>query len=164
MKELNIDLEMLCIALENHTKDTEFHLDLNTGELLMKHQDSDDFAQISAQIAAEPTRYEQVNPIASFEGYRIMQEFIETLYEGRARENLQKAIQGPKPFRRYKDTLAQYPKMREQWHAFHDKALTEKAAEWALSKGVVARWIVKPPEPAKTEGEETPAAEGEDKA
>ena len=141
MKELSIDIGMLCIALENHTHDTFFWLDMDTGEILMQHQDAEDYADISAKVSATPERYAKIAAIASFEGYRIMQEFIETLYEGRARDNLTRALKGPKPFRKFKDCLILYPKIRELWHAFHDESLTKCANTWCQEHGINPTWI-----------------------
>ncbi|NKX53130.1 UPF0158 family protein [Arthrobacter mobilis] len=79
----------------------------------------------------------QVEPISSQEGYRLMESFIGSVDNGRARELLWRAIDGKGAFRRFKDTLYEFPGLMERWLAFHDDCVRRYAIEWLVDAGVV---------------------------
>jgi yecA family protein len=64
------------------------------------------------------------------EGYRIMADFVADLPSSRVREKLEWSLDGPKPFRRFKDALRDDETIRKQWFDFHDARMRELAIEW----------------------------------
>ena len=139
MTRLLIDAEELITALEYHGE-AEYFLDLQTGEVIFVAAESsvgsDD--DLETQTEAEPDCYHAIDPIPSSSGWQVMAEFIEQLPAGDARVELTRALQHGHPFRRFKDTLLAYPKLREQWFAFHQKAFVQLAQEWLDDEGTEA--------------------------
>jgi hypothetical protein len=56
-------------------------------------------------------RFLQIEPMNPREGYRI----IADLTSSRVREKLEWSLDGPKPFRRFKDALREDEAIRKQW-------------------------------------------------
>ena len=59
-----------------------------------------------------------------------MEEFANSVQSITARFQLTEALRGQKPFRKFKDVLTEFPKMRELWFAFDQQKV--KAAAIAL--------------------------------
>jgi predicted nucleotidyltransferase len=131
-----IDLEMLCVALEDHSTDelgSSWWVDPRNGEVRFHNPDIDDDTaddlDDSGFIAVEPT--------SSSQGYSDMEDFIDAVPHHQASRELARAIGGRGAFRRFKDVLFDYPELREQWFAFHDARLRRRAIEWVRDHGLV---------------------------
>jgi len=97
--------------------------------------DWEDEGRRQARRIAEDTtdRYVAIPPADSREGYRDMEDFIDTLSDERLQELLSVAIQGSGAFRRFKDVLARYPVERERYFKFKDQRVRERMMEWLNS-------------------------------
>ena len=140
MTRISIDAEELIMALDHHGDESEWLLDLQTGELLFVADEGlvgpdEDLAE---QIEREPDRYRAIDPIPSSDGWEIMAEFIEQLPAGEARAHLTRALQHNHPFRSFKNALLDYPKLREEWFAFHEKSFMQLAREWLDDESIDA--------------------------
>lgn len=93
---------------------------------------------VRREITRGSPRYVYIEPVSSNEGWRMMEDFVTALPEGAARVRLYDAIDGPKPFRRFKDIIAHYPELREEWFAFKDRRMREAAWEWLWSEKIDA--------------------------
>jgi hypothetical protein len=78
-----------------------------------------------------------VEPTPSHEGYEDMRDFIERVRNPHARELLERAIAGRGAFRRFKDTLLDFPDLREAWFRFHDARVERRAIRWLVDVGLV---------------------------
>src|SRR5438045_5311475 len=65
-----------------------------------------------------------------------MAEFIATVSDQRLRSRLERALDGGKPFRRFKDVLAHDPGERERWFAFKDGRLSQRVRDWLEAKEI----------------------------
>jgi len=132
MSRLSIDAEELIMALESQSDESEWLLDLKTGEVLFHGDEGlvgpDD--ELEEQIAEEPDRYRVIEPLPSSTGWQVMADFVEQLPAGEARVELTRALQRGHPFRNFKNALLGYPKLREEWFAFHEKSFIQFAQEW----------------------------------
>ena len=128
------------MALEYHGHESQYFLDLQTGEVLLLADEAyvGPNEELETQIEDEPDRYRAIDPIPSSVGWQVMAEFIEQLPVGEARERLTRAVERSHPFRRFKDTLLDYPKVREQWFAFHERTTLQLAREWLEDEGIEA--------------------------
>ena len=81
----------------------------------------------------------------SRKGFAIMEQFVAMLPSIPLREKLQWSLEGPKPFRRFRDTLLRDLPVRDQWHEFHAESMRKIALEWLANLGV------EPTEPTNTE-------------
>ena len=129
-----LDLSDLCMALEDNSPEHSWWIDPNTGqtelwseytgdELGLGHPDDRDLVF--------------VEPIGSRDAYGDMEDFVERVRDPRARELLSRAIEGRGAFRRFKDTLLEFPELREAWFAFHDARMQRRALEWLADAGLV---------------------------
>jgi hypothetical protein len=76
------------------------------------------------------TRFIRVPQVESHDGYRDMEQFIHAVSDTRVQDRLWRAIQGSRPFRRFKDTLLDYPQERERWFEFEAQQGRRRALEW----------------------------------
>jgi len=160
MKSLKIDLGDLIHPMQDQSRDiNEYYLDTQTGEVIWV--DRFLFDQIKAgkepdmelvpdwqqkQLEAmraifEDTeeRYQRVPEVWSDKAYEIMVNFIRTVRNHRIADALWNAIEGRKPFRRFKDTLHRYPELLNTWYRFEEEAYKEIAKEWLDSLGIEVR-------------------------
>lgn len=84
------------------------------------------------------TRYIAVPKTDSHEGYRTMEDFIETVADRRLQAQLARAIQGRGAFRRFKDALLAHPDERERWFAFSTARVRERMLAWLGNEGITA--------------------------
>ncbi len=126
-----IDLSELAEALEDHSYEHEWYIDRATGEILMRSDHVDDVEDLEGRdlvaIASTP----------SDEGYQDLVDFSTRVRDHRARDLLMRAIEGRGAFRRFKDTLFEFPDLRKDWFAFHDTRMERRAIEWLRDEGLI---------------------------
>lgn len=138
MKSLAIDPDDLLFALSSGAPYQEplWYLDRETGAVLLDHEDSDD---LSEDFGDDP-RYLYIEPFESSRSYEVMQDFVESVPESRAAEALQRALDGRKPFRHFKDALLDYPDLREQWFQYEREAQLRMAMRWLDDHDIEPVW------------------------
>lgn len=129
-----IDLASLAEALEDHSAETSRWFDPGTGEV---EPWIDDLSSEEEGDHPEDRGLIRVDPIPSEVGYGDMEGFIERVREPRARDLLQRAVQGRGAFRRFKDTLFEFPELRAAWFAFHDARYQRRALQWLADEGII---------------------------
>ena len=109
MRKLPVDLEELATALEHYDGGlglNEYWFDNMTGAVLFVTTDLEEDKETRDQIAgAVADRFVRIDPIDSHDGFQVMEEFIRSLPASPVRERLEWSLDGPKPFRRFKDSL-----------------------------------------------------------
>ncbi|MGH7321086.1 MAG: UPF0158 family protein [Candidatus Rokuibacteriota bacterium] len=65
-----------------------------------------------------------------------MVEFADALSDPRLRSSLQAALGRSRPFRRFKDALADDPRERERWFTFQAERLRDAMREWLADNDV----------------------------
>ena len=100
--------------------------------------DDDDDGPSEDEIDAEldAGRLIHVEPLASVIEYRWMADFTGTVRNARLRGRLEGALDGRGAFRRFKNTLLDFPAERERWFAFRDERLHTAAREWLGELGI----------------------------
>ena len=129
-----IDLDLICQGLEDHSPESSWWFDPRTGDVepwLESSLEDDDEPESRGLIWIEP--------IDSSESYRDLEDFTSQVRDHRARDLLERAISGRGAFRRFKDTLFDFPELREAWFAFHDARMERRALEWLMAYEVVYR-------------------------
>ena len=133
----SIDLEMLQEALESQSDwDSRYWFDPRTGKTNLWLRDSLDEAEESEE-ALEAAGAILVEPIRPYEAYRDMESFIADVQDERAKDLLWRAIDGKGAFRRFRNTLAEFPELETRWFSFHDQAMQRRAIEWLAESGLV---------------------------
>src|SRR2546421_11406457 len=128
-----LDLGELCMALEDNSPDHSWWVDPRSGmlELWSDVGDNED------EEHPEDRGLVGVDPIDSSEGYSDMEDFAERTPDSRARDLLLHAIAGRGAFRRFKDTLLEFPDLREAWFRFHDARTERRAILWLEQRGLI---------------------------
>ena len=139
MTTLKIKLDDIIEALTTHFDIVEgsFLLDAETGDILLKADDIDDLPE---DLENNP-RYLVIDPISSHESFQIMEDFVDNLGDTEEASHLKDALNLPKPFRRFKDTLCDYPELRTAWFKFEHQELARLAEEWCEENGIQAEWV-----------------------
>lgn len=92
------------------------------------------------------TRYVEVPTVESREGYRDMEDFIETVSDPQIRRELGIAIAGRGAFRRFKDVLLDCPAERQRWFAFQNDIMRRRVLAWLDKEGIEPLPRPKPPQ------------------
>jgi predicted nucleotidyltransferase len=142
-----VDLGELCSALEDNMPEHDWWLDPDTGELEFRSAYFDEYDE-----DLDERELVHVEPIGSDEAYGDMEDFTERVRDPRARDLLERAIAGRGAFRRFKDTLFEFPQLRDAWFTFHDARMRRRAIEWLrdvdlISDEVAARALAAEREP-----------------
>lgn len=160
MLDLNkVALGELAAALEDHAYEHSWWLDPQTGEVVLW---SDYFDEEEDEPDAEARGLRPIDPIPSREAYQDMQDFIERVRNPQARDLLERAIAGRGAFRRFKDTLFEFPELRDQWFRFRAARSRRRALNWLAVEGLISREAAEQaaaqhPDPTQ-EDEDVPAA------
>ncbi len=124
-----VDLSDLAMALEDHSEEHSWWLNAATGRV-NPHFHSAPAGEPQADLV-------RVEPLPTAVGYADMEEFVTCVRDPRARDLLERAIAGRGAFRRFKDTLIDYPALRSAWFAFHDARGELRAIEWLARSGII---------------------------
>lgn len=111
-------------------------LDTETGAVLLNSDAIDDLPE---DLEDNP-RYLAVYPVPSHESFQIMEDFVANLGDTKDARRLADALNRPKPFRRFKDTLCDYTELREAWFAFEQEEYARLAEEWCEENGIKVEW------------------------
>ena len=79
-------------------------------------------------------RYIEVPRITTDEAFRLMTRFAESVADERASNKLFDALDRPKPFRRFKDTLFEVG-LRDEWFEFEFQYGKKEIEEWLKELG-----------------------------
>jgi hypothetical protein len=129
-----LDLDEIATALDDHTDFGRWWIDGDTGEVWYwsLDADGDDDYDPDGRPNARP-----IDPLPSQFGYADMEDFIDRVPERRAADLLGRAITGRGAFRRFKDTLFEFPELREAWLRFRDSRARCRAIEFLVDEGLV---------------------------
>jgi len=131
-----VDLALLCEALEDHSGYTEWWLDPETGAV---EPWSSDLSAVDEPEEVHPAERDWIfiEPLPSAESYEDLVDFTAQVRDPAARDLLERAIAGRGAFRRFKDTLFEFPELREAWFRFHDARAERRALRWLADEGLV---------------------------
>ncbi len=145
---LRIDASEFLYALDSHDPETEYYLDLQTGEVIPAAwgaftSDDPEYAELEA-VRDDEKRYRFIDPVPSREGWHWMRDFAENVSDTHIQERLLDAIHGSGAFGRFKRGLSFYPEVREAWSRFHEEHLLEYAREWLREESIEAELTESP--------------------
>lgn len=131
-----VDLEDVVMALEDHSDlGSTWWIDARTGEVWLWSPDMDPDPEFDP---AERDDVRQIWPLDSGVAYSDMEDFIAGVTDRRAADLLERAIAGRGAFRRFKDTLFEFPELRAAWFGLRDTRMRRRAIEFLLDEGLVA--------------------------
>jgi hypothetical protein len=152
-----VNLRSLAEALEDHSPETSWWFDPESGDV----EPRVDLAYADDEERGNPFHQDLVliEPIPSGDTYGDMEDFIGRVRHPQARDLLERAIAGRGAFRRFKDTLLDFPDLRQAWFAFHDARMERRAIQWLADQGLVESGVAerelesrKDPEPPELGG------------
>jgi hypothetical protein len=139
MKKIKIETEDLIVALDTHLSEMTYFIDLETGEVLWASEYQEYNSGVTfKKMEKNPKRYFQIVPIPSNAGFKIMEEFVETLAEGMTKIRLQDAVYGEKPFRNFKEKLRYFPDLRTRWFKYYNQKMYEYCEKWLKDNNIEA--------------------------
>ena len=149
MAKIKVSASDLLYALENGNGMPAWFLDKQTGEFLhvgdeMFRDELDD--ELIERIDSKPGRYVGVEPIPSYESFKTMERFLNEVPDDGDRDRLASALSQRKPFRRFKDALADMGDLRDKWFEFHDKEMLRLALQWLEDEQIDAELVSGMPE------------------
>jgi hypothetical protein len=128
-EHLSINASDLVEALEGHMDEMAWLLNLESGEVVLvvngeivDDQDEEDLEESDHLVP--------IHPIASHEAFTFMEDFVEELPDGEGARALGRALGHSRPFRSFKDTLCDFPDLRERWFKYHGARMLEYAEAW----------------------------------
>jgi hypothetical protein len=162
MARIRIGTDDLTTAMSNH--DSEWVLDLETGAVLMAAwvrdpdlrgdigldpvaEELDDLDDDDAPDPLESGRFLPIDSIESHEGFRWMERFAEGQDDDRVRECLLDALDRPRPFRRFRDALHEFPPVLDAWYSYEKARLREEAEAWLRLEQIDAELVDNRPRP-----------------
>src|SRR3954449_6403832 len=97
------DLEMIGLALEDHSFEATWWLDPASGQVVRVS----DVGDVDDDVPEDPADagWLVIEPLEPGAGYCDMEDFIDSLADPAAQETLARSIQGRGAFRRFKDVL-----------------------------------------------------------
>lgn len=135
MKKLHVDLNEIALEMERSEDYTEVVvLDTDTGEVVsvpedvmraVEEGDEDEIADLAdweqelvetadSFLSDKEDRYVSIPRKPSYEAYKLMAEFAETVEDRRLKEKLEIALDGKGAFGRLKNVLRNYPDEEER--------------------------------------------------
>jgi len=134
--ETRSQLEEIYEAAPNEESGEEFDLESSLERLDLPDWQKDALREADEVEEGFGDRYISIPQVDSNEAYSDMEEFIVTVTNERLQARLWQAIDGRRPFRRFKDVLADYPNEREQWFRFEDDRIRQRVLEWLEDEGI----------------------------
>ena len=151
MKKLKVDVEDIAMIMENQDRfGNQYYLDTQTGEtvvipdeLMSAIGEGESCEGLPAwelellpqakEIIAGSDRYEEIPIRYGHQAFDLMVEFAKGVTDQGLQKALYSALNGRGAFRRFKDTLREYPEVEKQWFQFKAEKDKEEVKEWLES-------------------------------
>ncbi len=137
---VNIDFYDLLWRLKDHSYSSVHYLNVLTGRLEKVVTDGHTTKEEIRQYEGFP--WLRITPVPSREAYGVMEEFVKVMTAGEAKTKLESVIMEPKPFKKFKQILQQYPETLEEWTKYETDFYMDKAKEWLDSVQISYKLIV----------------------
>jgi hypothetical protein len=154
MKKPKVDVEEVAMIMDNQGRfGAEYYLDKETGETvaipdeLMRALDEEDSPEdlpkwelellpVAKEIFEGSERYEEIPTRPSGEAYRIRVDFTANVRDPKLRSKLGSSLQARGAFRRFRDTLCQFPEEEKKWFRFQAEKDKEEVKDWLAGIGI----------------------------
>lgn len=134
---MKIQLQQVIDAIEMADDNWTGFYDSQTGDTVwLGDQDfDDDYEETEELIETSEDRFYRFPTKFDINEYSIMEDFVDDLPAGAARNELVNAIRGRGAFRRFKDTLYNYG-IEQQWYDYQAEAYKRIAIRWCQGEGL----------------------------
>ena len=144
-EHLAVNASDLIEALETRLDEGFWVVDLESGEIHMAGNDAWEVEGEEDPDFEDPDRFIGIQPLPSHEAFQIMESFVESLPGNEGSRSLARALGHSRPFRSFKDTLIDFPKLREAWFKYHHDQMLIAAQEWLEENLPGAKLNLDPP-------------------
>ncbi len=96
----------------------------------------EDEIELALDIILGGDNYVRVPERAPQKAYAAMSEFIEQLEDAQLGKELRRMLTGQGSFRRFKNALEPYPKLRKLWYGYNAKIARKEITEWLRSLSI----------------------------
>ncbi len=96
----------------------------------------EDEIELAVEIFLSGDNYVRVPERAPRNAYAAMNEFIEQLEDAQIGKELRQILTGQGTFRRFKNALAPYPKLRKLWYSYNAKIAKKEIMDWLRSLSI----------------------------
>ena len=111
-----------------------YYLNIETGKVAMYSNLSGGFDEDGNEIedknAFASGKYVEISGTHSYEVFRDMERFVETLRDSTLQEKLTGIFKERGAFRRFKELLSNYPEEQSNWLTFRKKCLLDRIYNW----------------------------------
>ncbi|GAA2542977.1 nucleotidyltransferase domain-containing protein [Pseudonocardia hydrocarbonoxydans] len=125
----SVDIDELYAALEDRTAGVSWWIDPESGAIT---------SHLADVGGPKPTGV-RIRRTESRESYQDMAQFVAAVHHRRAADLLDRAISGPGAFRRFKDTLFEFPELRDQWFRYRGARGRRRAVHWLADVDLITR-------------------------
>ena len=139
---LTLDPEDVVMGMSDQM--TQWLIDPITGKLCLDREEADiAFGGDEADLWAptDPERVLEIPHFSSSDGYRLMERFALKHASEAASNHLLSALEQRKPFRRFKDALAEFPEDRRRWFEFETEEMKHIAEDFYEDEGYAVQWM-----------------------
>jgi hypothetical protein len=123
----------------------EWYLDRVTGKLESLVEGDPDSEAVRDRLDRDVDRYAQVQPPGPEEEIGWMDEFVAGVANPKAKADLDRALQGAGTFKKFRDVLARYPDLRDEWFAVKERRVREAMLQWLEAQGIEPQTPIPPP-------------------
>ena len=124
--EIFID-EVAC-AMDSHSPEMEWFYDFDEQETVPSMRFGDFHPNENHQLL-------RIEPLESWEGFRIMEDFVDTVNNRNDQNKLWSALRQRHPFSAFKNML-HYTNQREAWFAYKNERMKTIVERWMKENGV----------------------------
>ncbi|HET9852556.1 MAG TPA: UPF0158 family protein, partial [Candidatus Limnocylindrales bacterium] len=132
LRPLAVDLEELASILEGDPVHGGGRIDLATGDV-WHHSPFEE--SIDDEEREDEERWLWVEA-SSNAGWSDMSDFVDIVDDARLADRLERAIHGPRPFRQFRDALAEHPDELTRFHLFADERQRGRTRRWLADHGL----------------------------
>jgi hypothetical protein len=158
MKKLKVDIDDIALAMQfsDEIEESTQFLDTETGEVVNIFRSvMDDIEEGNAEAIGdypewmkemaddaeamlndEKGRFVEIPKISSHEAYEFMENFLWGIKDEKIKDRLLRAIQGRGAFRRFKDTISEWPDLEKRWYEYEEEAIRKEVLDWLESIGI----------------------------
>lgn len=136
---LHVDLDELADALEQSHGVDAARIHLATGAIWTAATIENSLdAGLEVPDLDDEDRWLFVAPEGSADAFHDMRLFLQEITEPDLRERIEQTLQGRGAFRRFRNTVEQYPNLEDRWLGHRDDRRRERAREWLADCGYCA--------------------------
>jgi hypothetical protein len=122
-------------ALESELDAVKHYYDRETHQVLAVNEELGFFEE---GFDPGSSRFIQIPPLGSNEGFQIMEEFTESIPEGGLKDDLNRALLSRGAFQLFEKALEGHPARLEQWRRFRADRVRMAAQSWLRTHGLAA--------------------------